>query len=138
MANLKKLMTLLSNEGLMEKRAEIIYEWTHGRTTSAKELTEAEIAGMCVVLQKDSFELLDKKRKRLIAAIFGVHKRMNRETNINYVKAVACRAAKVDNFNRIPAQRLDSLYNAFLKMEKDLDFTGKMLDGYLNEQMCYN
>ena len=43
MATLKKLMTLLSKEGLVENRAEVIHTFTRGRTSSARDLSENEI-----------------------------------------------------------------------------------------------
>lgn len=138
MATLKKLMTLLNKEGLLEQRADIIREWTGGRTTSAKELTPSEITAMCFVLEKDSQDTLDKKRKRVIAAIFGVFKKMNKRVSIDYVKGIACRAAKVDYFNQISSSRLDSLYNAFLQAQKDLAFSNRLVEGYLFEQQIYN
>ncbi|WP_156173338.1 hypothetical protein [Chryseobacterium gallinarum] len=138
MATLKKLMTLLSKEGLLEQRADIIKEWTCGRTTSAKELTPAEITAMCFVLEKDSQETLDKKRKRVIAAIFGLFNKMNKPATIEYVKGIACRAAKVDSFNKISSTRLDSLYNAFLTAKKDLEYSKRLVEGYIFEQTNYN
>lgn len=131
-------MTLLAQEGLTDQRADIIFEWTNGRTTSARELTPAEIAGMCTVLQADKLVELDRKRKRLIASIFGVYNKMHKKVTMDYVKGIACRAAKVDDFNRIPAARLDSLYAAFLNAQKDLNFAGRMVEGFINEQQSYN
>jgi len=138
MATLKKLMTLLSKEGLLENRADIIREWTNGRTTSAAKLTESEIHAMCVVLEKNSIEEMDIKRNRLIASIFGMFKLMNKQVSIDYVKGIACRAAKVDKFNKISATRLVSLYNAFKNAQNDLNFTAKMVEGFINEQQSYN
>lgn len=132
-------MTLLNQEGLLNQRAAIIHSWTNGRTTSAKEMTPAEITEMCLVLEKPKdFKGLDKKRKRLIAAIFGYFEKMNKQVTMEYVKGVACIAAKEEYFNRIPPDRLDSLYNAFIKRQKDLEFTGKIIAGYINEQQHYN
>ncbi len=138
MATQKKLMTLLSMNKLLDQRADIFYEWTEGRTKSATELTAAEIDAICFVLEKDTADKLDKKRKRLIAAIFGLFKLMNKTTHIDYVKGIACRAAKANRFNDIPSVRLDSLYNAFVNAQKDLAFSKRIVDGYLNEQIHYN
>lgn len=138
MGNLKKLMTLLSREGLLEQRGEIIHDFTHGRTTSAKQLTPGEIDAMCFILEKHTQRSLDKKRKRLIAAIFAVFNKMNKKVSIEYVKAIACRAAKAENFNQIPSGRLDSLYNSFLKAQKDLNFSARLVEGFINEQKFYN
>jgi len=38
---------------------------------------------------------------------------------VAYIKSVACRAAKVKNFNHISLDRLTTIYNMFLKRQKD-------------------
>lgn len=57
---------------------------------------------------------LDNSRKRLIAVLFSFLKN-NDETppTMQYVKTVACKAAKVDTFNSIPLNQLKSLYRIF-------------------------
>jgi len=75
MATLKALMTSFSMQGVQEQRGEIIYNFTNGRTSSAKELTASEIDELYYELNKRASvtsQELDKKRKRLIVAIFGV------------------------------------------------------------------
>ena len=70
MATIKKLMTLLSNQGLVDERAEIIAQFTNGEKSSARELTEIEIDILCAFLDNEPDKKqndLDKKRKRLIA-----------------------------------------------------------------------
>ena len=141
MATLKKLMTLLSNEGLVEDRAVIIAQFTNGKKTSAKDLDPAELDTLCIFLENEFTKQsndLDKKRKRLIASIFGVFKLANRTVSIDYVKGIACRAAKETNFNQIPPARIDSLYNAFLNAQKDLTFSKRLVEGFINEQISYN
>lgn len=137
MATLKKLMTLLNLEGLTEQRGEIIHHFTGGRTSSARELKPTELDELCAVLDKNTLKL-DKRRKRLIAAIFGTFAKANKKVTIEYVKAIACRAAKEIDFNSIPAARLDSLYNAFLNAQKDLSFANRLVQGFINEQQSYN
>jgi len=138
MATLKKLMTLMSKEGVTEQRAEIINAFTHGRTDSARNLNPQEIDKLCEFYERNSKEALNKKRKRVIAAIFGMFKKMNKSVNIDYVKSIACRASKYKKFNDIPSTRLDSLYNAFLNAQKDLHFAGRLVEGYISEQQNYN
>lgn len=138
MATLKKLMTLLSKGDLMEQRAEIIGLWTEGRTTSAKDLSPDEITLICNVIENHSKEKLDLKRKRVIASIFGVFNKMNKTVTMDYVKGLACRAAKVEDFNKIPPARLDSLYNAFLNAQKDLAISKRITGAYISEQKHYN
>ena len=141
MATLKKLMTLLSNEGLVEERAVIIAQFTNGKKTSAKDLDPSELDTLCTFLENETTKQkndLDKKRKRLIASIFGVFKLANRTVSMEYVKATACRAAKEKNFNQIPPARLDSLYSAFINAQKDLTFSKRLVEGIINEQTSYN
>ena len=75
MATLKKLMTLLSKEGLVENRAEVIHTFTRGITSSARDLSENEIELLCQFFESNSHETLDKKRKRLIVNKKIVNKR---------------------------------------------------------------
>lgn len=138
MATLKKLMTILNKEGLTEQRGEIITGFTNGRTDSARQLTATEIDELCGVLEGNPTIALDKKRKRLIAAIFGMFEKMNKQVSMDYVKGIACQAAKVKTFNSIPSTRLDSIYNAFLKAQKDLTFANRIVQNYIDEQTSYN
>lgn len=63
---------------------------------------------------------LDQARKRLIAAI-GAYLRENKQNeNIDTIKAVACRAAKVERFNKITLVDLRSLSATFLAKTKTL------------------
>ena len=74
MATLKALMTSFSKQGVQEQRGEIIYNFTNGRTCSAKELTAVEINELYYELNKRASaksQELDKKRKRL--PWLGVH-----------------------------------------------------------------
>lgn len=62
----------------------------------------------------------DKMRKRVIAAIEGWLRLIGKgEQSASYIKSIACRAAKVDNFNHITLERLTTIYNMFLKRQKD-------------------
>lgn len=130
MATLKGLMTTLSKKGLQEQRSEIIYNFTGGRTSSARDLTPTEINGLSEALKstaKPNQKDLDKKRKRLLAAIFGVFKMFNQQPTIDYVKGIACRAAKKKNFNDIPHAKLVSLYNAFIHAQRDYSFARRFI-----------
>jgi len=138
MATLKTLMTILSKEGMLENRAELINSYTGGRTSSARGLYLEEINELCDFFQSEHRAKMDKKRKRLIAAIFGFYQKANKKVSMNYVLSTACRAAKVKSFNEIPATRLDSLYAAFLKAQKDLEFSTKLVEGVINEKIFYN
>ncbi|SKB63476.1 hypothetical protein SAMN05660477_00390 [Soonwooa buanensis] len=141
MATTKKLMTLLSKQGLTNQRADIIANFTNGRTTSVRALHPFEIDKLCNFFEAEQKKIdrdLDKKRKRVIAVLFGIHEKLNKKVSMQYVKGIACKAAKVEDFNKIPSHRLDTLYAAFLKQEKDLDFSNRYVSGLINEAVCYN
>ena len=130
MATLKALMTTLSRQGLQEQRGEIIYNFTKGRTCSARELKPKEINDLCRALNRQNpqgYTELDKKKKRLLAVVFGMFEKMGKEVSMDYVKGIACRAARVKDFNQIPSERLVSLYNAFLNAQKDLSFAQRLM-----------
>lgn len=139
MATLKQLMTILSiNKVTDEDRAEMVYSWTSGRTSSARDLRPDELQSIVKKLQESENTSPDLWRKRLIAAIYGFLGKMNKEANPDLVKAIACRAANVDDFNKIPVQRLVSLYSAFNNMQKDLNFAKKMVGQFITDSQNYN
>ena len=101
---------------------------------SSQDLTLYDLLDVCSKLEQilnPEFEKLDKARKRLIAAIGGWLKLMNKEQSIAINKAIACRAADKDGFNEIPLERLRSLYEAFRKKQRDL----KQVDEMTTEQI---
>lgn len=139
MATLKQLMTILSIQKVSdEDRAQLICSWTKGRTTSARELTPQEMDDIVTKLQYSNIESPDLWRKRVMAAIYGFLKKMNKEANPDIVKGIACRAAKTKDFNKIPVQRLVCLYTAFTNMQKDLNFAKKMVESFTLESQNYN
>lgn len=90
---------------------------------SSKDLTNAELLELCdhlnEILNPEDAKT-DKMRKRVIAAIGGWLRMIGKgDEGINYIKGVACQAAKVDNFNKIPLEHLTTIYNMFLRKQKD-------------------
>ncbi|MDR2556272.1 MAG: regulatory protein GemA [Bacteroidales bacterium] len=61
---------------------------------------------------------LDRWRKRVIAAVAGYLKVSGIESNIDKIKAIACRASGCDSFNAIPKQDLISVYYTFKNKQK--------------------
>lgn len=90
---------------------------------SSKDLSNEELTQLCDHLN-DILNPEDKKRdaarRRVIAAIGGWLKLIGKgNEGVEYIKNIACRAAKVDNFNHISLERLTTIYNMFLKRQKD-------------------
>jgi hypothetical protein len=65
-----------------------------------------------------SIDELDQWRKRVIAAVAGYLKSTGKDSNIDLIKAVACRAAGCGRFNAISKQHLISVYYAFKNKQK--------------------
>ncbi|MFV0269442.1 hypothetical protein [Maribellus mangrovi] len=132
---LKRFHTLLSKvDGDKDMIKETILD-SFG-VQSSRDLNAHELLEACAALEGELSPRTadyDKWRKRLIGAIGGWLKAMNKESNIDLIKAIACRAAGVDNFNRIPIERLRSLYHAFRNKQKDLRF----VDGVTREELDF-
>ena len=79
-----------------------------------------EVCDRLTTLTTPGLAEADRWRKRVMAAIFSYCREMKREVTVDEVKAIACRAAGTKSFNRIPVDRLRSLYNAFKQRTKDL------------------
>lgn len=110
-------------------REGIIMEFTNGLTGSLSELhtsyPDLYRKMKSQLLQQQTYEL-DQARKRLIAALFSYLK--NEKPSLEYVKAVACNAAKVDRFNDISLAKLKSLYRIFgTKNTKELSDSHRKL-----------
>ena len=89
---------------------------------SSADINNDDLMNICRALEKrlDSNAVkLDRLRKQVIAAIGGWLRMQGKPENIADIKAIACRATKYDNFNRIPPERLRNVYNAFLNKQKD-------------------
>lgn len=130
---LRKFHALLGRAGVNANGKEAMLA-SYGVSTS-KDLTVYELTELCGKLDQqiniDASES-DRWRKRLIAAVGGYLTAMGKPCdNLLEIKAIACRAAQTDNFNRIPLERLKSLYNAFKNRENDLKeidkITGELL-----------
>ncbi len=103
--------TVCTTSGLNREYKEAIYE-SYNVTTS-KDLTVRELQEIV----KSINGKCDNWRKKVIAAIGGWLVNVNYQQSTWYVKNVACRAAKCNDFNKIPLKKLQSIYNTFLKKE---------------------
>jgi hypothetical protein len=97
-------------------REGIVMEYSGGLTGILSELYAGhpeKYERMKTELTGQVFRELNGARKRLIAALFSFLKDGEERVTMEYVKGVACRAAKVGAFNDIPLKRLESLYRDF-------------------------
>ncbi len=93
-----------------------------------------EVCDRLTTLTTPGLAEADRWRKRVMAAIFSYCREMKREVTVDEVKAIACRAAGTKSFNRIPVDRLRSLYNAFKQRTKDLQTVDRMTVAELGKQ----
>lgn len=108
---------------------------------SSKDLTVYELTELCGKIDKmanPQAAEADKLRKRLIAAISSYRYAMGCASSIDEIKAIACRAALAENFNRISNEKLRSLYNAFTHMKNDLSKVREMTQEHLKRVTTLN
>jgi len=60
------------------------------------------------------------------------------ESNAAKIKAIACRASSFENFNDIPRERLNNLYYAFLKKQKDFKRVNSIVKEQIDELIYQN
>ena len=131
---LRKFHTICTNMGLEESAKRSMIESYGG--TSSRDLTAHQLLDIINKLegiQRPKLVEMDRYRKRVIASIFAWRKATGNDSNMNEVKAIACRAASADSFNDIPLERLRSLYNAFVNKTRDLQF----VDQVTTEEIAY-
>lgn len=122
---IKKYHTLAGQLGMTdeEKRA-LLAQY---KVQSSVDLSQHELVDVCAYLSREierryGHQSMDALRKRLIAVVGKYLTACGKsEVNISYIKATACRAAEIKDFNRIPRERLRSLYGAFALKLKDIN-----------------
>jgi hypothetical protein len=123
----KKFHALLSRYGIdNDTKLDILQQYG---VTSSVHLDNARLLEVCSSIEmanNPEAAELDRGRKRLMGAIGGWLRAMNRIDNINLIKAIACRASGKASLNAIPKEQLNSLYYAFKKKSKDLQTVENM------------
>ena len=147
----RKLWWLAGQLGLdKEAMSDIVYDFTEGRTPHTSELTFLECRELTEFLQgtlighdrRDSRAertdqkrdgdpdrvKLDRQRKGVIRAIYRwLELRGVTNASMDYVKAIACRAAKADSFNRISPDALTRVYAEFCRKQKAVGAMGNVI-----------
>lgn len=125
---LKKFHTKCGAAGLDEVAKRAMIEGCG--VESSRDLSVHDLLALCAAIdrmQNKRADEMDKWRKRVLGVLFSWYRALGKPTaNINEVKAVACRATGADGFNDIPLERLRSVYYAFAKKVKDLEFAEKL------------
>lgn len=86
---------------------------------SSRELTNQQLVELIARLQGDAH----RWRRRVMAVIGAYLRRINRSESAETIKAIACRAAGYESFNRIPVSRLREVYYEFLRRNQTAERT---------------
>lgn len=121
---IKKYHTLAGQLGMTtEERSSLLALYN---VESSRDLSQHQLIDVCACLARELDKIhgrdsMDALRKRLIAVV-GKYLTACGKFNVDiaYIKATACRAAGIKEFNRIPRERLRSLYGAFRIKLKDI------------------
>ena len=126
-----------------EAMADIVLEFTNGRTSHTSELSFLECRELTAFLHNTLTEhklrenaatridqkpdndperlTLDRKRKGVIKAIFRWFELRGQQPTMEYVKGVACRAAGKTSFNEISPAELSRIYAEFCKKQRTVE-----------------
>lgn len=80
----------------------------------------------------------DLWRKRVIAAIGAWLRIANRTETPEVIKAIACRATRYENFNKIPVSRLRDIYYGFSRKAKTTKGTLEVMDDIVSQLETMN
>jgi hypothetical protein len=124
---LKKYHTLCAKSGISEsEKCEMVASYG---VASSRELTAHDLLDICNKIEqanRPDIAELDKWRKRLLATLFEYLRRLRKPEDMDLAKAIACRATGSKSFNKIPLERLRSLYNGFRNSNNDLAFIAEL------------
>ena len=137
---LKKFHTLCSVLGMSEDEKRGIIE-AYG-VESSRDIDTHALVDLCAKLSKQAGgqrqQDYDKLRKQCMAAIGSWLKMCGRESNATIIKAIACRASKHSDFNKIPLERLRNLVYLFNNKVKDHDAVDDIINPPHKVVLLYN
>lgn len=129
----RKLHFLCSRLGIdREMLQTMVWNYTSQRTTHSKEMYKHECQALINFLDdtlkpkterktaagRADVMTIDRKRKGVIKAIYAYLESTGMQPSMEYVKAIACRAAGKDDFNKLSPAELGRIYAEFCKKEK--------------------
>lgn len=120
---LKKFHTLCSVLGMTADQKEELIAAYH--VESSRDIDTHDLVDLCAKLSRQAGGKkrgeYDRLRKQCMAAIGSWLRMCGRDSNATVIKAIACRATKHDDFNKIPLERLRNLVHLFNNKVKDQD-----------------
>lgn len=122
---IKKYHVMIGQAGLDQEEKRLFLKNMTGKDSS-KECTHCELMEVIKELDKmisPKVKEGDYWRKRCLYACGKYVEALGKDkNNANYIKAIICRSAKVkaEDFNRIPVNKLQALYNSFSYMARTM------------------
>lgn len=123
---IKKYHVMIGQAGLNQQEKRYFLKNMTGKESS-KDCSYCELMEAIKELEKminPKVKQADYWRKRVLSACGRYVKALGNanHNNANYVKAIICRSAKVkvEDFNRIPVNKLQALYNSFNYMARTM------------------
>ena len=129
----RKLHYLCSRLGIDKETLQtMVWNYTAQRTTRSKEMYKHECQSLIDFLSETAnpnrerrtaagradVMTIDRKRKGVIKAIFAHLEQQGMQPTMEYVKAIACRAAGKDDFNKLSPAELSRIYAEFCKKQR--------------------
>ena len=123
------LLSQMPNPGGMEPeemKEMLVLQFTNNRTAHIGDMKKIEFAEMTTAMAEKinlaKYGDCDKWRKRVMASVGAWLKALNKESNMQQIIGIACRAAgKYKRFNDIPASRLRDVYYEFVRKRKVIE-----------------
>ena len=101
---------------------------------SSRDLNETQLQAIIEKLSSDA----NVWRKRVIAAIYAWLAKTNTTGSMDLVKGIACRAAQKDDFNKIPASALRTIYYEFKNKAKIVERIDDTVSAHYDHLMHMN
>ena len=110
---------------------------------SSRDMDTHDLLDLCAKLSKDlnkrqHTDEKDKLRKRVMAAVGGYLKANGKPCNASIIKAIACRATRHNDFNKIPRERLRNLVYLFNDKLADKQEVESIVSGRLVPFVRFN
>lgn len=128
---IRKYHMLNKQLGIPEEDRKAMLNDNYG-VKSSKDLYTEELEHICNFLQED-LDKQDEKQKKARRRVFGavggwldlVYGKVSELNNDKYkervdkIKAIACRQTEIEDFNKIPTERLNNVSHLFSNKQKD-------------------
>lgn len=128
---IRKYHTLNTQLGISEEDRKAMLNDNYG-VKSSKDLYPEELEHICNFLQESldkQGEKQKKARRRVFGAVGGwldlLYGKVSELNNDKYkervekIKAIACRQTEIEDFNKIPTERLNNVSHLFTNKQKD-------------------